>query len=176
MRRLLLSLAAVTALVATPVQAKGQLQAGPYLAFHDDFDLGIGGFVGVPVPSLDENMSFVGDFGLYFPGSSGYGDGANVDYWEANAGLLYRFPLEDMSFTPWVIGGLNIAHISVGDDLGESNHRSGSDTDIGLNLGGGVTFGSGPVSPYAGLKIELGGGDGAVIFGGLSFTVGSGSN
>ena len=174
MRRLLLSLGAVTALVALPAQSSAQLKAGPFLAFHDDADLGVGGFVAVPVPTLNENMSFVGDFGLFFPGNSGY-DGVDVDYWEANANVLYSFPLEGMSFTPWAMGGLNIAHGSVGLDFGELGNHSGSHTDIGLNVGGGVTFGSGPVSPFAGVKFELGGGDGAVLFGGLSFTVGSGS-
>jgi hypothetical protein len=166
MRRILLSLAAVLALVALPTQASSQIQAGPYLAFHNDFDLGIGGFVGIPTPSLDENMSFVGDFGIFFPGD-------NRDYWEANGNLLYSFPLEDMSFTPWVIAGLNLAHR--GYSPGNSDHDSSSKTDIGVNLGGGVTFGSGPVVPFAGIKIELAGGDNAVLFGGLTFTVGSGS-
>ena len=174
MRRLTLFLATLTALVTLPSHASSQLQAGPYLAYHDDADLGIGAFVGIPMPALHENISFVGDFGIFFPGNAGH-DQVDVNYWEINGDLIYRFPMPDLSFTPWALGGLNIAHGSVGVTLGELGDVSGSNTDIGLNVGGGVTFGSGSMQPFAGVKFELGGGEGAVIFGGLSFAVGGGS-
>ena len=95
-----------------------------------------------------------------------------MDYWELNADGLYRFPLEDMAVTPWALGGINIAHGSCGGGGGGLGGHSRNDTEIGLNLGGGVTFGTGPMAPFAGIKFELAGGDGAVIFGGLTFTVG----
>jgi hypothetical protein len=144
---------------------------GPFIAFHDDADLGFGAFVGVPMASIHEDLSFVGDFGYFFPGDQGF-DGVDVDYWELNANGLFKFPLADQSFTPWALAGLNIANGSVGVDFGEFGSGSSSDTEIGLNVGGGVTFGDGPMAPFAGAKFELGGGEGAVIFGGLSFIVG----
>ena len=173
MRRIMLALATVTVLVALPSQASAQYQVGPYLAFHDDADLGIGAFVGIPMPAIHEDLSFVGDFGFFFPGNGDH-EGADHDYWEANADALFRFPIPDLSFTPWAIAGLNIAHFSGYHRHGESPlDDSYSDTEIGLNLGGGVTFGEGPMAPFVGAKFELGGGEGAVIFGGLSFTVGN---
>ncbi len=172
MRRFTIAVATMAALVALPSHAWSQIQAGPFLAFHDDADLGIGGFVGIPLPDIHENISFVGDFGIFFPGDGGY-EGVNTDYWEANANLIYRFALEDYSFTPWALGGLNIAHGSVGINLGDLGSGSASDTEIGVNIGGGVTFGAGALQPFAGAKLELGGGEGAVIFGGLVFTIGS---
>lgn len=159
------------ALLCLPRPGASQVQVGPYLAFHDDADLGIGAFVGVPLEDVYPNLSFVGDFGFYFPGDSGY-DGVDVDYWEANADALLGFPLEGQSFTPWVLAGLNLAHGSVGIGRGPFEGNRGSDTDIGLNVGGGFTFTAGSLSPFAGAKFELGGGEGAVIFGGLSFWVG----
>lgn len=171
MRKIVLTLVALGAFLAVPAASSAQVQVGPYLAFHDDFDLGIGAFVGVPMASIHEDLSFVGDFGFFFPGDSGY-DGVDVDYWELNANGLFRFPLDGQSFTPWALAGLNIANASAGADYGDLGHGSHSDTEIGLNVGGGVTFGTGPVSPFAGAKFELGGGEGAVIFGGLSFVVG----
>ena len=170
MRRLATALAMVTFFVALPSEVFGQFQVGPYLAYHDEADLGIGGFVAIPLPTIDENLSIVTDFGLFFPADHG-SEVVDVDYWELNANGLYRFPLEDMAFTPWALGGINIAHGSVARGGGPGDHSS-NDTDIGLNLGGGVTFGSGPMVPFAGIKFELAGGDGAVIFGGLTFTVG----
>ena len=171
MRKLTLSLAIMTALTVIPSHAWGQFQVGPYLAFHDDADLGIGAFVGVPVPSIHENVSFVGDFGFFFPDNGGH-NGVDVDYWELNGDLLYRFPMEDLSFTPWAIAGLNISHGSVGTAYDEIVDGGGSDTSLGVNVGGGVTFGSSAMAPFVGAKFELGGGEGAVLFGGLSFLVG----
>lgn len=171
MRRTILAFVAVAALVTIPSHAFGQISVGPFAAFHDDADLGIGAFVNVPAPDIHENLSFSGDFGYFFPGDGGF-DGIDVDYWELNANALYRFPMEDASFTPWALAGLNIANGSVGLDLGELGEGSASDTEIGVNIGGGVTFGTGAMRPFAGAKIELGGGEGAVVFGGLAFDVG----
>ncbi len=171
MRRTILAFVAVAALVASPSDASSQFLVGPYIAFHDEADLGVGAFVNVPVPSIHENLAFSGDFGFFFPDDGGF-DGVDVDYWELNANALYRFPMEDLSFTPWAMAGLNIANGSVDVDLGEFGDGSAGDTEIGVNLGGGVTFGSGAMKPFAGAKIELGGGEGAVVFGGLSFEIG----
>ena len=84
---------------------------GPIWHYHDEADLGIGGFVGIPLPAIDENLSIVTDFGLFFPDDHG-SEVVDVDYWELNADGLYRFPLEDTSVTPWALGGINIAHWS----------------------------------------------------------------
>lgn len=171
MRSTILAFVAVAALVASPSDASSQWLVGPYAAFHDDAKLGVGAFANVSVPNIHENLAFSGDFGFFFPDDGGY-DAIDVDYWELNANALYRFPMEDMSFTPWAMAGLNIANGSVGVDLGEFGGGSASNTEIGVNLGGGLTFGTGSMKPFAGAKIELGGGEGAVIFGGLAFEMG----
>jgi len=171
MRNTILAFVAMAALVAIPSDASSQVRFGPFAAFHDDADFGVGAFVNFAAPEIHENLAFAGDFGMFFPDDGGY-DEADVDYWELNANALYRFPIENVSISPWALAGLNIAHGSVGADLGELGSVSGGDTEIGVNLGGGVTFGTGPMKPFAGAKIELGGGEGAVIFGGLSFDMG----
>ncbi len=171
MRSLNLAFAAVALLLVLPSQAWGQFQVGPYLAYHDDVDVGIGGFVSVPLPEVDENLSVVADFGFFFPDDHG-SEGVDRDYWELNGDALYSFPLENTSFTPWVLAGINIAHGSVVRDGSGFGDRSSDDTEIGLNIGGGGTFGTGPVAPFVGVKFELSGGEGAVLFGGLAFTVG----
>jgi hypothetical protein len=167
MRKILLTLGAIGALVSLPGAASAQAYVGPYVAFHDDADFGVGGFVGIPVTEIHEDLAFWGDFGYFFP-DSGHED-RDVDYWELNANATFRFPLETPAFTPWVLAGLNLANGSVGHDLGESGNSSDSDTEIGLNLGGGLNFMGGPVQPFVGVKFELGGGDGAMIFAGVSF-------
>jgi len=173
MRKAVFAFFAVVAVLAMPATSSAQLQVGPFLAFHDDADLGIGAFVGVPVASIHEDLSFVGDFGFFFPSGGEHGGvEVDVDYWELNANGLFKFPMAEQPFTPWVLAGLNVANGSAGVDLGELGSASASDTEIGLNVGGGMTFGEGPMSPFVGAKFELGGGEGAVIFGGLSFVVG----
>jgi hypothetical protein len=171
MRRLIFALVAVAALSTVPASAWGQVQVGPFAAFHDEADLGVGAFVRIPIPELHENLSFVGDFGYFFPDQhhSGVRDS---DYWEVNTDLMYRFPLEDPRFTPWVMSGLNISHWSWVDEGDGVQNSEGTLTDIGLNLGGGVTFGTGMTLPFLGVKFELDGGEGAVLFGGVSFVVG----
>ena len=170
MRRLIFALAAVVVLAAIPTGAWGQVQVGPFAAFHDDADMGIGAFVGIPLQEIHEDVSFVADFGYFFPDKHHSGV-RESDYWEANADLMFRFPLEDPRFTPWIMGGLNVARWSWTDEGEGVRDSSGSESDIGLNLGGGMTFGSGTTLPFAGVKFELDGGDGAVIFVGISFVV-----
>jgi hypothetical protein len=171
MRRLILSLGTVAAVIACPGSTWAQVQAGPYGAFHDEADFGIGAFVGFPVPEIHEDVSFVADFGFYFPGER-Y-QVVEWDYWEANGNLLFRFPLEDTRFTPWVLGGVNVGHQNTRVDSEGYLEDSGSDTEIGLNIGAGLTFGTGDAVPFAGFKFELDGGEGAVIFAGVSFVVGA---
>lgn len=177
MRRLFSTLA-VAALFAIPAQVQAQWTIGPAIAWHDDFDLGVGGFAVTPLPALHENMSIGGDFIYYFPDCGG-SDSYDCSFFELNANLYYSFVTsEDAPVTPFVLGGLGIFRYSVdgpsvdtpigGFDFG------GSSTDIGLNIGGGVAFnaGGGGIQPIVGGKLEIKSGTGFVIFGGLGFPVG----
>lgn len=168
MRKILLTLGVIGAFVALPGAASAQAMVGPYLAFHDDFDFGFGGFVGIPVTELHEDLAFWGDFGYFFPGDHGY-NGVDVDYWELNANATFRFPLENTDLMPWALAGLNLSSESFSAGLNGNGDSSATDTEVGLNLGGGLTLMSGPIQPFVGVKFELGGGNGAVIFTGVSF-------
>jgi hypothetical protein len=159
---------ALPAAFVLPAEAHAQTVAGPYLGYHDDFDMGIGVFIEVPIPSYADGLSLTADLGIYFPGDLG---GADVNYFEINGGALYRFDVDSDDVSPFALGGLNIARVSVDSDVNGVN-GGGSNTDLGLNLGGGVTFLRSAVRPSVGLKIELSGGDGFVIFGALGFPLG----
>jgi hypothetical protein len=156
MKKLLCTVALVGMVVAVPGSVQAQLSAGPLAAFHDDLDFGIGGFLSVPVPSLDPNLSIVPSFVYYFP--------EGVDAFEINGDVMYAFEVSpDTPVLPFAFAGLNIMRISVG---------SASNTEMGLNLGGGITFRSESVEPFAGAKFEMGDLDGFVIFGGVGFPLG----
>jgi len=160
MKKLLCVVALVGMLAAVPGNAEAQLSAGPMAAFHDDLDFGIGGFVSVPVPSLDPNLTITPSFVYYFP------DG--IDAFEINGDVVYAFEVSaDTPVLPFAFAGLNIMRLSV-DFAGQS----ASNTEIGLNLGGGVQFRAESVEPFAGAKFEIGDADGFVIFGGVGFPIG----
>jgi hypothetical protein len=144
------------ALTWVPGAVQGQATLGPTLAYHDDADFGIGATLGIDASSLGAGVGFVGDFIIFFP----EGD---VDYLEFNANLTYDFPLQQSTVVPFALAGLNIARASLGDM---------SDTELGLNLGGGVEFSAGSFRPSAGLRVEIEGGDGFVFFVSLPFALG----
>ena len=164
MKKLLCAVALAGMLVARGA-AQAQMQAGPFLAYHDDLEaIGVGGFVGIPLPQLAPGFAIVPNAVIFFPDDP-------LSFLEINGDLMYTFPVsEDSPVAPFAFGGLNWARSSIdfGGTLG-----SVSDSDIGLNLGGGVNFNAGSLNPFAGAKFEIHDNTGLVIFGGVSFTLGS---
>jgi hypothetical protein len=152
-------------MLSAPVALQAQMTAGPILAYHTDAEaIGVGAFIAIPVPQLSEGFAIVPDFTWYFP--DGY------DYFEINGDLAYFFPVAaDSPVSPFAFAGLNIARTSI--DLG--TFGSTSNTDVGLNLGGGVEFPGSSLSPFAGAKFEIQDATGFVIFGGISFALGGGA-
>jgi hypothetical protein len=162
MRKIVLGLAAAALLAAIPRGVDAQVQIGPTLAFHDDFDFGIGATVSAQAPGLGEGIGFMADFIVFFPDTDGY------DYFEINGNVTYSFPLAESTVLPFALGGLNIARASY--DAGTLG--DGSNTEIGLNLGGGIVFDAGSFRPAIGGRFEVNGGEGFVLFATLPFEVG----
>lgn len=159
MRKLVTVVGAAALFSIAPLSAQGQVLLGPTLAFHDDLDFGIGATVGFDLPSISPGVGFMGDFIIFFP------DG--IDYFEINLNGTYDFPLEDSTVLPFVLAGLNIGRASV-DFAGVS----ASNTDVSLNLGGGVGFDAGNMRPKVGGRFALGDGTAFVVFATLPFRVG----
>ena len=164
MRKLVSSLA-LMGLLAAPVAVSGQTTLGPFLAFHDDWDFGVGAYAVFPAPELHENLAFSGSFGYFFPDQRA---GADLNYWELNADAILRIPTEATGVRFFLLGGINIARWSVDAAGGDGP----SDTDAGLNLGAGVSFPQESMTPTVGAKLQIEGGDGFMIFGGIGFPVG----
>ncbi len=137
-------------------ELNAQARVGPQLSFGSEQDVGLGARLLVNIKSV-EHLAFIGTFDWFFPD--------DCCYWELNGNVAYSFDITGApSLSPYVGGGLNIAHESDGDDDGES-----SDTDLGINLLGGTQFGTGSVNPFVELRIELAGGGQFVITGGVLF-------
>lgn len=152
--------AAFLALGASGLHA--QVQLGPTLVFSDDVDFGIGATMSAQAPGLGEGIGFLGDLLVFFPSEDGF------NYFEINGNVTYAFPLDDSSVEPFALGGLNISRASV--DAG--SFGSASNTDIGLNLGGGITFDLASFRPSAGGRFAIGDLDHFVVFFTLPFEVG----
>lgn len=151
MRRTLLAAGLLLGMLGQARSAAAQPaypHVGLQVSLAEDTDIGVGGryenrmtglFPGAP------NLRFVGSFDYFFP------DGA-LKYWEVNATVVHLFPGASPRVTPYLGGGLNIAHRSLVTD----------NTEVGLNLVGGLRL-PGRFRPYLEGRIELDGGEQFVL-------------
>ncbi len=147
--------------VASAAQLSGQIRVGGQINFADDFDFGLGPRIVVADPALGE-FRFIGTFDLYFPDDRA---GVDIDYWEINGNVVYDFAIQSApTLVPYVGAGLNIAHAS-----GGVGNLGASDTNLGVNLLGGMEFKTGRLRPFVELRVELEGGEQFVVTGGLLF-------
>lgn len=141
-------------LTLTAAPASAQALFGAEAAFGTETDFGIGGRAHFPLGTsapLDVQPGFM----LFFP------DGP-AEYWEINVNLWYHIRTGGGSNAlPYVGGGLNIGHVSSDGDF--------DDTDVGLNLGGGVRFGFTNTIPFLEARVTVGGDEQLVIGGGVLF-------
>jgi hypothetical protein len=168
MRRTLLSMACLAVLGLYAQEAHAQVRFGPQASFADDVDLGVGARAMFGLKQFSERLEGIASFDWFFPSG---GAGVDWTYFKINANVAYSIPLSGSSaLRPYAGGGLNIARISI--DYPDIPFAPGSvsSTDIGLNVLGGSKFGSGSgLTPFAELRIELGGGEQFVISGGILF-------
>ena len=155
MRNRFLTLAFLLCLVGTASEAQAQSRFGVQASFADDADFGVGARLAL-APPAGSPVRIMASFDWFFPD-------APVDYWELNGNVVYMVPVVNSAVAPYVGGGLNVAHVSVdGGTIGSS------DTDMGLNLLGGMEFG-GQLPLYLEARVEISGGEQFVITGGFYF-------
>lgn len=132
--------------------AEAQMALGVQGNWGSEADFGVGARTLINVPS--SNLEAVGSVDVFFP------DG-DVDWLDINANLFYHFHLPDSpSVIPYLGGGLNLARLSVGD---------ASNTETGLNIGGGLRFPGASVTPFVELRGVISDADQFVVTGGLLF-------
>ena len=156
MKRVMLAMAALALCgCAMAGDLQGQVRWGAQVLWGDDTDIGIGARLEYRAKSLFGNTPITSAAHLdwYFPGNS-------VTYLELNYNLYYDFTAK--SVAPYAGGGLR---------LGYASSSGNSDTDIGLNLGGGMKFkSSGKVTPFVEGRFTLGGDvEQLVLAGGILF-------
>lgn len=115
---------------------------GAAASYGDNTDLGIGPRVLVPITAGELQLHIVGSLDYFFP-DSGTG-GVDVTYFEVNGNVLLDIPLAEATVAPYAGAGLSYARSGV-----ETPNRSAVFTsEVGLNILGGVRFGSGGLSPF----------------------------
>lgn len=129
-------------------EVQGQIAIGPEASVAEDVDAGIGFIVETPLASLHENLELASRFTLYFP------DGG--DYWEIDGDVRYLFHLDGGDdLIPFALAGLAIGHSSWDYELpGEGG--SGSNTEVGLRVGGGLKIPMRRFTPFAELGLGVG--------------------
>lgn len=152
-------------LAAFLVLAAGDLAAqtkfGGQVSWGDESDFGIGGRLAVD--AADIPLEIFGTFDWFFPDEP---PGVDLTYWEINGNLAYLFEIRDApSIIPYAGGGLNIAHVNR-----ETSTTDVSDTEVGLNLLGGIRFETqASVQPFIEFRLEVEGGDQFVVSAGVLF-------
>jgi len=152
---MLLTMIVSEAPVAADTEFGGQVSLA-----SNDHDVGLGARILTDLHQFDEGLDFIGSFDIFFP------EDDRKDYWELNLNAAYNLPMEQEDFLPYVGGGLNISHESFDGrrDIGDRD-----DTELGLNVLGGLKFGGHNFTPFVELRGEIKGGKAVVLTGGILF-------
>ncbi len=156
-----LLLAGASLFLLGPAATQAQTSIGGQVSWADDADIGLGARAFLPIPALHPQLAFVPSFDVFFPGS-------DLSYWELNANIHYTFVTDNSNLSPYVGAGLNFARASA--RVGPVGRVS--ESEVGVNVLGGLRFPMGGFSPFVEARVELGGGEQFVLAGGLLFRVG----
>lgn len=165
------SLVTAVALVVVAASAtEAQTRFGAHAIWADDVELGVGARMEMDMsgklskqPPLSRAF-FIGQFDFFLDPC----EPADCTYFEINPGIAV--PLNATTLKPYVGAGLNIARMSV--DFGGTIGNQ-SDTEIGLNLLGGLKLNLSGMDAFTEARIALGGGEQfslsfGILFGGSS--------
>lgn len=163
---------------AAPVRAQGPLSFGVQASWCDDADFGLGARAIIATSDWVAQTRVVASFDYFFPGSTeqefpGVGTvTAEPSFWEFNLNGHYVFTMVNAPFNLYAGTGLHLYDGSV-EVTGADVDVRGFDPDgsgVGLNLLGGAEFPlESTLTPFAELKVELGGAEQVVLTGGMRF-------
>lgn len=134
-------LALILLAAAAPAELRGQGAFGAQGLWGSDTDFGIGGRLAFNLSDIVPHLEALAAFNLFFP------DGPQ-DFWEINGNILYHIHVEGSpGVLPYFGGGLNVGHLEFDDGDGGDAFVD-DDTELGLNVLGGVRFLGDVLSPY----------------------------
>lgn len=168
--------------------AKGQIQLGVRGGYNLDAFSDSGAEDGAFTLGGEARLGLNGLPIVLNPGADYYFNGIdNTTVWQFDANVLYPISHNNMTFTPYVGAGLGVTRVSFDPDtglFGRLINDKSSESDIGLNVLGGATFGFGAIRPFAEAQITMGdhlafmnrngdGGPGYALIGGILFKIGT---
>lgn len=158
------------AVVASPSQVRAQWAIGPHAGYNIDaseVNLGATAHISVPGAKIGK-VQLVANPGFEFYPFIGTGASLLV----FNFDVAYPVPAAG-PVAPYVGAGLMFSRSSFSITIPGGGTISGSSTDVGLNLKGGVLFAKGKlVRPFAEATLVVSGAATLVLRGGVQFTVG----
>jgi opacity protein-like surface antigen len=143
---------------AVPLSSHAQFKVGPRATIDvgDIEEFAIGGDVRYNLSQVNAPIQLSGAFDFYFADDVQIGtEEASRTIFTVDLNGHYVFPTEG-TISPYAGAGLGITNVSVDIDTPAGN-SGGDDTDIGLNLVGGVEFQTGSVRPFAQGQVSFGG-------------------
>jgi hypothetical protein len=156
-------LAAVVSLAIAPAAALAQQPTAERTRFgvqvsyaSDDIDFGVGAHLDYPMSRLFNNAPIFAQItaDIFFPGN-------DVTYLEGAWNALYKFRIQNSPIAPYAGAGLVLAYVDT---------PAGSDTELGLNLVGGMQFPhAGRLTPFVQARLEIEAGELFVLTGGIHF-------
>src|SRR5690554_7380618 len=163
MKKLLLAAAVFFAIQFAYSQEETRI--GGMLAYGTEIEsIGIGANAEFPII---ENLTISPSFIYYFPKEE---YGIKMNWFEVNANANYYFVTQD-NMEVYALGGLNYSSIKVSYENNWFGNYSSSDGRFGLNLGGGINFNMGRVTPFAELKYVIIDGGQLVAVAGVKFNI-----
>jgi len=161
LRPTILITALVIALTSATLPASAQMHLGPQASLGTDSGAGLGARLLFPLR--------VGIFGMEggIDGNYFFGGGRDVDSWvDVNVNVRIPVPLA-RDFRTRIGAGLNATFISL---YQPASPTTNTESDVGLNLLGSIELPERRLSPFAELRVVVGGSEQVVLTGG--FTVG----
>lgn len=158
-------------------RAEAQARFGANVSWGDDTDVGLGARLGFGLGEVTRRHRIEGQatFDFFFPKGG--------DVWELTGNGIYRLTPSG-TVAPYLGAGLGYAHYGSGSVFNTASRSrlvrpvfnvaqlagSGSDSNLFLNLLGGVRFKpAGNIQPFAEARLEVGSGSQLVLTGGVVF-------
>lgn len=116
--------------------------------------------------TINEDFRAGANLGFYFPHEQ---NGFEQTVWELNFNGNYLFYSEE-ELLLYGLGGINITSISF-DQSNQGYSASGSDSEFGLNIGGGLEYGVGFGDLFAELKYVISDADQLAVGAGVRFGI-----
>lgn len=160
----------VAGVAALPVLGQG-LSLGIQGTASQNANWGFGPRLIADLGPLDFGFRLMGTFDYFFPDAQTFERAGvpvmaeDVDYWEANFNVAYGLGIPII--TPYIGGGLNIAHTKV--EGSPDGTLDVDETETGINVLAGVEIGLLGVKPFLEGRKSFGGGDQWMVTLGLMF-------